>query len=480
MAAKIAISRPRWTALLVLCLSDLMIMLDATIVNVALPSIRHDLAFSQGGLAWVVDGYLIPFGGLLLPAGRLGDLIGKRRVYLIGLVLFTAASTLCACAWSQSVLITARFAQGIGGALTTAVILGMIVSLFPEPEEQGKAIGVYGFITAAGGAVGLVLGGVLTTANWHWIFLINAPVGLLALWLSTRYVATQPGTGLARGADVTGGVLLTCGLMLAVYAVLGIGNAGWLAPSTLGTAAVAIGLVTVFLVRQAKSASPLLPLRLFRYRSVNMANVIQLLMVTGMFGVFYFGAQYLQEVLGLSPLEVGLSFLPAALTMAFTALLLSALCIRRLGQGTTLLSGLCSLELCLLLLAHAPANGTYAVNVLPALVLFGLGGGLSFPALMGMAMSGLPESDSGVASGLLSTTYQVGGAMGVAVLTSVAAAKTDGRLAPQALAEGFRTSYAVAAIVVAVAILISATALSALRPKRDLTQAREDTPMRTG
>lgn len=473
MPAKIAVDRSRWIALLVLCLSDLMIMLDATIVNVALPSIRHDLGFSQSGLAWVVNGYLIPFGGLLLLAGRLGDLVGKRRVYLTGLVLFTGASMLCASAQNQPMLISARFVQGVGGALTSAVILGMIAALFPDPEAQGKAIGVYGFITSVGGSVGLVLGGALTTANWHWIFLINAPVGLLALWLSMRHVAKQPGTGLPRGADAAGGVLLTCGLMLGVFAILDVGNEGWLSSSTLGTAAMAVVLVVAFVVRQSQAANPLLPFRLFRSRSVNLANVVQLLMVTGMFGVFYFGAQYLQEVIGLNPLEVGLSFLPAALTMAVTALVLSEPCIRRFGAGTVLLSGLCSIELCLLLLAHVPANGTYAANVLPALVLFGLGGGLSFPALMGMAMSNVPESDSGVASGLLGTTYQVGGATGLAVLTSVAAARTAGRQTPEALTAGFRTSYAVAAIVVAAAILISATAIGAVRPKQDLAEAGE-------
>src|SRR6266699_1538838 len=264
----------RWLSLIVLCTGFLLIVVDMTIVNVALPSIQIDLGFSQSGLAWVVNAYLIAFGGLLLLAGRVGDLIGQRRVFLVGLAVFTAASLLCAVSQSQGLLIAARFVQGVGGALTSAVILGMIVTMFPEPREQAKAIGVYTFVAVAGGSVGLLLGGILTQAiNWHWIFFVNVPIGIATALLAIRLVPGREGLGLGAGADLPGAVLLTGGLMLGVYTILGVAEKGWGSAQTLALGAVAIGLLSAFVARQARVANPLMPLRLFRSRNVSGAKL---------------------------------------------------------------------------------------------------------------------------------------------------------------------------------------------------------------
>ena len=313
--------RNRWSALYVLCGGMLMIVLDATIVNVALPSIKDDLGFSQSNLAWVVNAYLIAFGGLLLLAGRIGDLVGQRRVFLAGLAVFTAASLLCATAQSQAMLIGARFVQGAGGAIASAVILGMIVTMFPEPREQAKAIGVYSFVASAGASIGLLAGGILTEAiNWHWIFFINVPIGIATALLAVRLVEDRPGIGLKEGADVPGAVLLTGGLMLGVYTLLEAGEQGWGSTQTLGLGGVSIALLAAFIARQARIANPLMPLRLFRSRNVAGANVVMALMVVGFFGMFFLGALYLQGILGYSPLEVGLAFLPACLVMGTLSL----------------------------------------------------------------------------------------------------------------------------------------------------------------
>src|SRR5215203_441627 len=321
LPAMAADERRRWLALYVLCVGMLMIVLDATIVNVALPTIQDDLGFSQNDLAWVVNGYLIAFGGLLLLSGRIGDLIGQRRIFLIGLGVFTGASLLCALAPSQGVLIGARFIQGVGGALTSAVILGMIVTMFPEPREQAKAIGVFGFVASAGGSIGLLAGGVLTEAiSWHWVFFINLPVGIATAVLALRLVEARPGLGLRAGADLPGAVLLTSGLMLGVFTILEVPNTGWTATRTLVLGAVAVALVGAFVARQARVGTPLMPLRLLRSRAVAGANAVQALLVVGMFGMFFLGALYLQQILGYDPLEVGLAFLPSTIVMGAMSL----------------------------------------------------------------------------------------------------------------------------------------------------------------
>ena len=370
MTTTAAQDRRRWHALYVLCAGVLMIVLDGTIVNVALPSIQEDLGFSQSSLAWLVNAYLIAFGGLLLLAGRLGDLLGQRRVFLAGLAVFTLASAACAVATSQGVLIAARFVQGAGGAATSAVVLGMIVTMFPEPREQAKAIGVYGFVASAGGSIGLLAGGVLTEAiSWHWIFLVNLPVGILTAVLATRLVEARPGLGLRAGADLPGAVLLTGGLMLAVFTILGVERAGWTSGRTLGLAAVAAVLLAAFVRRQARVATPLMPLRLFRSRNVTGANVVQALLVVGMFGMFFLGALYLQQVLGYDALQVGLAFLPTTVVMGAMSLRLSHPITARFGAMPSLVLALIALAAGLVLFAQTPVDGVYLTDVLPPMVL---------------------------------------------------------------------------------------------------------------
>jgi EmrB/QacA subfamily drug resistance transporter len=457
--------RQRWMALYVLCAGMLMIVLDATIVNVALPSIQDDLGFSQSNLAWVVNAYLIAFGGLLLLAGRVGDLIGQRRIFLIGLGIFTVASLLCAVSQTQGMLIGARFVQGVGGAMASAVTLGMIVTMFPEPREQAKAIGVYGFVASAGSSIGLLAGGVLTQAiNWHWIFFVNLPIGAATAFLAVRLVQRRDGIGLKQGADLPGAALLTAGLMLGVYTILQVDKQGWTSTQTLGLGAVAVVLLAAFLVRQARIPNPLMPLRLFRSRNVSGANLVEALLVVGMFGLFFLGALYLQRVLGYDALEVGLAFLPASIAMGVMSLRLSGPLLMRFGPKHTLLAGFTLIGIAMLMFARTPVDGHYAVDVLPAMILFGIGAGAGFPAIMTLGMSGATPSDSGLASGLINTSAQVGGAIGLAVLATLASERTTQRLADgasnaAALNSGYHLAYVVGASLVAVSLVIGAVVL---------------------
>ena len=451
----------RWLALYVLCGGMLMIVLDATIVNVALPSIQDDLGFSQSNLAWVVNAYLIAFGGLLLLAGRLGDLIGQRRIFLAGLAVFTGASLVCALAQSQGVLIGARFVQGVGGALASAVILGMIVTMFPEPREQAKAIGVYSFVASAGASIGLLAGGVLTEAiNWHWIFFVNLPIGLGIALLALRLVEDRDGLGIREGADVPGAVLITAGLMLGVYTILESGEQGWGSAHTLGLGGVSVALLAAFVARQARITNPLMPLRLFRSRNVAGANLVMALLVVGFFGMFFLGALYLQDVLGYAPLEVGLAFLPSCIVMGGLSLGFAERLIMGFGPQRTLIAGLAAAAAGLVLFTQAPVDGTWAVHVLPVMLLLGIGAGLAFPALMTLAMSGATPSDSGLASGLVNTITQVGGAIGLAVLATLATERTDGLLAGGtandiALNSGYHLAYLIGAVLMVAAIAVA-------------------------
>ena len=463
--------RSRWLALYVLCAGVLMIVLDATIVNVALPSIQDDLGFSQASLAWVVNAYLIAFGGLLLLAGRLGDLIGQRRVFLIGLAVFTAASVLCAVAQTQGMLIGARFVQGVGGALSSAVVLGMIVKMFPEPREQAKAIGVYGFVASAGGSIGLLAGGVLTEAiNWHWIFFINVPVGVATAILARRLVVNDEGIGFEGGADVPGAVVLTAGLMLGVYNILEVGKQGWGSTQTLVLGTISLALVAGFVVRQARIPNPLMPLRLFRSRNVAGANVVMALLVAGMFAMFFLGALYMQRILGYDPLEVGLAFLPSTIVMGTISLRYTERLNMRFGEKQTLLPGIVSIAIGLLLFARTPVDANYLTDVVPPVVFIGLGAGLGFPSLMSLAMSGASQSDSGLASGLVNATVQVGGAIGLAVLATLATERTDARIAEgvsnaAALNSGYHLAYLIGAVLVAAAFVAAVTVLRSSAPQ---------------
>ena len=457
--------RRRWQALYVLCAGMLMIVLDATIVNVALPSIQRSLDFSQNNLAWVINAYMIPFGGLLLLAGRIGDLVGQRRVFLTGLGIFTAASLVCAASQSQEMLVGARFVQGVGGALASAVILGMIVTMFPEPGAQAKAIGVYGFVASAGGSIGLLAGGVLTTISWHWIFLINLPIGVATAYLAMRLVEGREGIGLRQGADFPGAALLTTALMLGVFTILKIKEWGWTDERILILGAVSLALLGLFVRRQATISNPLMPLRLFRSRNVAGANLLQALLVAGMFGMFFLGALYLQGVLGYSALEVGLAFLPTTVVMGTLSLGFSERLIMRFGPRTTLIPGVCLVVVALVLFAtRTPVDGSYLTDLLPPFLLIAVGVGTSFPSIMTLAMSGAGRSEAGLASGFVNTSMQVGGAIGLAVLATLSAERTEsaregGASAAAALTSGYHLAYLVGAALAAVAVAIAVLVL---------------------
>jgi EmrB/QacA subfamily drug resistance transporter len=451
----------RWLALYVLCAGMLMIVLDATVTNVALPSIQDDLGFSTSSLAWVVNAYMIAFGGLLLLAGRLGDLISRKRVFLAGLAVFTTASLACGTAQSQAMLVAARFLQGGGGALTSAVILGMIVTMFPEPRDMAKAIGVYAFVASAGGAVGLLAGGVLTQLiNWHWIFFVNVPIGLVTAVLASRLIPADKGIGLARGADLPGAVLVTSALMLGVYTIVKpAAEQGWGAATTLTLGAVALALLAAFVAREATAANPLMPLRIFRSRNVTGANLVQVLSVAGMFGTFFLGALYLQRVLGYDALETGLAFLPVTLIMGTLSVRYSEPLITRYGGRNLVVAGLGFIAAALVVFAQAPVDGGY-LQVLPVMVLMGLGAGLCFPALMGLAMSGATPADAGLSSGLINTTAQVGGALGLAVLATISSSHAGAHPTPVTLTAGYHLAFWIAAALTALAIVVALTVLS--------------------
>ncbi len=443
-----------------------MIVLDATVVNVALPSIQRQLGFSQSSLAWVVNAYLIAFGGLLLLAGRLGDLVSRRRVFLAGLAVFVGASTACGLAESQATLVIARFVQGVGGAMTSAVILGMIVTMFPEPREQAKAIGVYSFVASAGGSIGLLAGGVITASiNWHWIFFVNVPIGLATAVLAVRLLERDRGVGLGSGADVLGAALITGALMLLVYTIVKpAAEDGWGAGRTLLFGAGSLCLLGAFIAREATARNPLIPLRIFRSPNVSGANLIQALTVAGMFGMFFMGALYLQRVLGYGPLQIGLAFLPATVIMGTLSLRYSELLITRYGARRTLSPGLVLIAAGLLLFTQAPVTGGYALHVLPVMVLLGIGIAVSFPSLMTLAMSGATPSDAGLASGLVNTTVQVGGALGLAVLATLASSRSaslrgEGHPLTSALTGGYHLAFLVAACLVLVSLVVAMVVL---------------------
>ncbi|GAA0572058.1 DHA2 family efflux MFS transporter permease subunit [Kribbella sandramycini] len=457
--------RSRWLALYTLCAGMLMIVLDVTVVNVALPAIQDDLGFTSSSLAWVVNSYLIAFGGLLLLAGRLGDLLGRRNIFTAGLVVFTIASVLCGLATSQEVLVIARFVQGVGGALTSAVILGMIVTLFPEPREQAKAIGVYAFVASAGGSIGLLAGGVLTQAiNWHWIFFVNLPIGILTAVAGVRLIEKDKRLGSGGGTDVPGAVLITAALMLGVFTIVEpAAELGWTAGRTVLLGLLTVALLAGFVVREATAANPLVPLRIFRSRNLTGANLVQALSSSGMFGIFFLGSLYLQRVLGYDALEIGLAFLPTTLVMGLLSVKYSEKLVTRFGPRRPLIAGLALVTLGLVLFTQAPVGGSYVVHVLPVLTLLGLGGGIAFPALMGLAMADVPPEDAGLASGLIGTTAEVGAALGLAVLATLAATNTTGPTELQALTNGYHFAFAVAAAIVAAAVAI---AYFLMRPAR--------------
>ncbi len=453
--------RKRWLALLVLCLGVLMIVLDTTIVNVALPSIRADLGFTETSLVWVVNAYMLSFGGFLLLGGRLGDLFGHRRLFLAGIALFTLASAACGLANSQAVLIAARAVQGLGGAVVSAVSLSLIMNLFTSPADRAKAMGIYGFVGGGGGSIGVLLGGLLTsTLSWHWIFLVNLPIGVA---VHAGCVALLPaGKAPAERAklDVAGAASVTASLMLAVHAVVHGNEAGWTSAQTLTELGIAAALMAAFLAIEARVPHPLMPLRLFRLRNVATANVVGVLWAGALFAWFFISALYLQRLLNYGAMQVGLAFLPANIVMAVLSLGLSARLVMRFGIRVPLTLGLLVAAIGLALFARAPADGHYLVDVLPGMLLMGLGAGVAFNPVLLAAMSDVAPDESGLASGMVNTAFMMGGALGLAIVASLAAAHTDalaaaGIDAGAALNGGYHLAFGLGAAAAAVAALLA-------------------------
>ncbi|HVH01177.1 MAG TPA: DHA2 family efflux MFS transporter permease subunit [Miltoncostaeaceae bacterium] len=461
--------RARWLALIVLCLGDLMIVLDGTIVNVALPSIRDDLGFTETSLAWVVNAYLLTFGGFLLLGGRLGDLFGQRRMFLIGIALFTAASLACGLAGTQGLLVAARAIQGFGGALVSAVALSLIMTLFTEPAERAKAMGIFGFVLSGGGTAGVLLGGVLTDLfSWHWIFLVNIPVGVVVYLLSLRLLPSERGVAEGGRLDVWGAVTVTAALMLAVFAIVDGNEAGWGSARTLGLLGGAVVMLIAFLVIESRVTSPLVPLGLFRIRNVASANVVGVLMAGGLFAWFFFSALYLQQILGYTPLEVGLAYLPSMIIWGGCSLISDRI-VMRFGFTAPLVAGLGLMAVGLLLFARTPVDGNLALDVIPGTIVIGLGAGIAFNPILLAAMSGVGPTEYGLASGIVNTSFMMGGALGLAVLASAAAARTDSLTASgepelEALNGGYHVAFMVGAAFTLVGALIAALLIRAEAP----------------
>jgi EmrB/QacA subfamily drug resistance transporter len=457
--------RTRWLALYVLCLASLMIVLDVTIVGVALPSIREDLGFSETSLAWVVNGYLLTYGGFLLLGGRLGDLFGHRRLFILGISLFTIASLACGLAETQWFLVAARSVQGLGGAVASAVSLSLMMNLFTEPAERAKAMGIFGFVASGGGSIGVLLGGILTdTLNWHWIFLVNFPIGVLVVLLTLRLV---PAPGVVAGGgrlDVAGAVTVTASLMLAVYAIVNGNEKGWSSGQTLGVLAGAAALFAAFLTIESRVRMPLVPLRLFRLRNLSTASGVGVLWAAAMFAWFFMAALYLQLVLGYSPLQIGLAFLPGNVIMGALSIGLSAKLVMRYGIKKPLATGLLLAAAGLALLVRAPVDGHFVVDVLPSMILLGLGAGMAFNPVLLAAMGDVDPAESGLASGVVNTSFMMGGAVGLAALASVAASRTNtlvdaGHGHVAALTGGYHVAFLLGAIFAASAAIIGAVLL---------------------
>jgi len=459
MTASIPAAR-RWLALAVVCLGVVMVVLDATIVNVALPSIRADLGFTEATLVWVFNAYLLTCGGFLLLGGRLGDLYGHRRVFMVGIVLFTGASAVCGFADTQLALVAARATQGIGGAIVDAVALALLMHLFVEERERAKAMGVYSFVCAGGGSIGVLLGGVLTEAyDWHWVFLVNVPIGAAVLGLCVALLPKDDAARQRVALDVGGAVSVTVALMLAVYAIVGGNEAGWTSPRTLGVLAASAVLLSIFVAIESRVASPLMPLRLFRSKTLAAANVIAVLWSAAMFAWFFLSALYLQRVLGYGAMQVGLAFLPSNLIMAACSLGISARVVLRFGIRAPLVAGLVCAAAGLALFARAPVAGSFMVDVLPGMLLLGLGAGIAFNPLLLAAMRDVDESESGLASGIVNTAFMMGGALGLAVLASLAAARSGSTGAADiaALNDGYRLAFGVGALCAMLAAAVGAT-----------------------
>jgi EmrB/QacA subfamily drug resistance transporter len=477
--------RQRWLALVVICFGQLMIMLDSTIVNVALPAIQRDLHFTQANLTWVVNGYLIAYGSLLLLAGRAGDLIGRKRVFLAGVAVFTVASGLDGLAFDSTTLIAARLLQGLGGAMSAGVILALIVTGFPKPDERAQAMSIFMFVIAGGGSLGLLAGGTITQLiNWHWIFFINLPIGVGTMLLGWWLIEDQEGLGLRRGVDVVGSLLVSAATVVGIYAIVTASETGWTSAHTLGFGAAAITLLAAFFVVEARIENPILPLRILRLRSLTGASAARGLVATGMFTTFFLGALYLQHIKGYSAFNTGLAFLPSTLALAVLSLGISARLMRSFGPRALLIPGLATITLALLLMANTDQSTAYFPGIFGAYLLFGLGAGMTFMPLTTIMMSEVPASDAGIGSGVGNVTMQVGGAFGLAALGSITAGHThtliaQGESLAGALTAGYQLGYGIAAACVATALIIVLVVLRAPRVARTQLQESASTELET-
>jgi EmrB/QacA subfamily drug resistance transporter len=455
--------RRRWILLWVLCLGQLMVILDQTVVNVALPSIQRELHFTPSALAWIINAYLITFGGLLLLAGRVGDLIGQKKVFITGLALFTVTSAWCGLSGSQTELICARFVQGIGAAAVAATILGILVTLFPDPREKTMAMGIYVFVSSTGAITGLLIGGALTqTLGWHWVFFINLPIGGIAFVAGSILIAGRRGTGLRTGVDVAGGVLVTSATMLLSYAIIEASANGWGSTRTIGGAGIALALLIIFIWLERRVKSPMVPLRIFRSRNIRGATVVRALFPVAGVGIPYLGSLYVQHVLDYSPLKTGVAFLPMTCTSAVCTLVVTPRLVHRMGNKATLVPGLVLIGAGLFLFARTPVDDRYVAYLLPAMIVAGIGFALASTPMIALTMAGIASSDTGLASGLSNAAGQLGGGLGVAVLASVSTARSN-----RLLAEGSRRAGALvggyhAAFLTAAGCLLAAAVVATL------------------
>jgi EmrB/QacA subfamily drug resistance transporter len=460
----------RWLALMVVCLAQLMIVLDTTIVNVALPSIQRDLHFTQGDLTWVVNAFLVTFGSFLLLAGRLGDLVGRKRVFLAGVVLFTAASALCGLAPDKGALIGARFIQGIGAAVQASVILAIIVTEFPQPAERARAMSAYVFTAVAGGSLGLLAGGALTQAlDWHWIFFVNLPIGAATFALGRALIPADTGRPGAGRVDWFGAVLVTASLMTGIYAIVEASGHGWGSSYVLGFGALAALLMAAFVSLEARIANPIMPLRVLRVPGLVSSSVVRGLLVTAMYSTFFLGTLYLEHVRHYGALQTGLAFLPWTLTVAALSLGITARMVARFGELRVLLFGLAAVIAGLGLLATTDAGTAFFPTVFFANFAVGLGIGSSFMPLLSIAMAGVPAADAGLGSGIVNVSQQVSGALGLAVLGTLATNRTHGLLSAHhspvsSLIGGYHLAFWIGMASVAVAVV---AALVLLRPRRE-------------
>jgi EmrB/QacA subfamily drug resistance transporter len=458
--------RKRWIALFVVCLAMLMNVLDASIVNVALPTIQRSLHISQANLTWIINAYLITFGGFLLLAGRIGDLIGRKRVFLLGIVIFSAASMVCGIAGSEGVLIVARAVQGFGGAVSSSVIIAIIVTEFPEPAERTKAMSAYIFVAVGGGAIGLLAGGVITqVVSWHWIFFINVPIGVIALLLGVALIDESEGSGIGDGVDVLGSFLVTASMMTLIYAIVKASTDGWASTATLGFGALAVALLLAFVVLESRLSNPIIPLRIFRVRTLTISSLVRGFVVVGMYATFFLGALYFEHVRHMGALDTGLAFLPMSVVVAIFSSGLTARLQARFGAKQVLIPGLTAMLIGLLILTRQGPTSAYFPGAFLAFTVMGFGAGAAFTPLLTIAMSEVPAAEAGLGSGIINVSMQGSAALGVAILGTIAASHTKALAATHshavALTDGYQLAFTIAAACVLVGLVLAVVALPA-------------------